>query len=40
MPLTLREGQNTLVLTATDAAGAMQQEARTVHYERGVPLAV
>ncbi|MFZ1061671.1 MAG: caspase family protein, partial [Candidatus Rokuibacteriota bacterium] len=36
----LREGQNTLVVTATDAAGAITQEARTVHYERLLPLTV
>lgn len=40
LPITLREGPNTLVLTATDAAGAVQQEIRTVHYEQRIPLTV
>jgi hypothetical protein len=39
-PVSLREGQNTLVFTATDADGAAQQEARTVYYEKPVPLSV
>ena len=36
----LREGQNTLVVTATDADGTPHQEVRTVHYEKIVPLSV
>jgi len=40
LPLRLREGQNTIVVTATDAAGATQQDVRTVHYARPVPLTV
>jgi hypothetical protein len=36
----LREGQNTLVVTANDADGTPYQEVRTVHYEKIVPLAV
>jgi len=40
LPVRLREGQNTLVLTATEADGTIHQEVRTVHYERPVPLTV
>jgi uncharacterized caspase-like protein len=40
LPLKLQEGQNTVVLTATDASGLTQQEVRTVHYEKSVPLRV
>jgi hypothetical protein len=40
LPIKLREGQNTLVVTATDADGTIHQEVRTVHYERLVPLTV
>jgi uncharacterized caspase-like protein len=36
----LREGPNTLVVTATDAAGTTQQTTRTILYERQVPLTV
>ncbi|MBI4587264.1 MAG: caspase family protein, partial [Candidatus Rokubacteria bacterium] len=39
-PIVLREGQNTLVVTATDAGGTIQQEVRTVYYEKLVPLTV
>jgi Caspase domain len=39
-PVSLREGQNTLVVTATDANGTTQQEARTVYYEKPVPLSI
>ena len=39
-PVTLREGQNTLVVTATDGQGATQQEARTVYYEKVAPLSI
>jgi uncharacterized caspase-like protein len=40
LPLKLREGQNTVVVTATDADGVTQQEVRTVHYEKPAPLTV
>jgi len=40
LPLRLREGQNTLVVTATDAGGTIHQEVRTVHYEKLLPLNV
>jgi len=40
LPLKLQEGVNTLVVTATDARGAVHQEVRTVHYDRLVPLTV
>jgi hypothetical protein len=40
LPLKLREGQNTLVVTATEADGKIYQEVRTVHYEKLVPLTV
>ncbi len=40
LPVKLREGQNTLVVTATDADGTPYQEVRTVHYEKIVPLSV
>ena len=40
LPLKLREGQNTLVVTATDSDGMTQQEVRTVYYEKPTPLAV
>ncbi len=40
LPLKLREGQNTLVVTATEADGKIYQEIRTVHYEKPVPLTV
>jgi hypothetical protein len=40
VPLKLSEGQNTLVLTATEADGTIHQEVRTVHYEKRVPLTV
>ncbi len=40
MPITLREGQNTLVVTAIDADGAVQQEVRAVEYARPAPLSV
>jgi hypothetical protein len=38
--LTLREGQNTIVVTATEADGLHHQEVRTVHYEPRAPLAL
>ena len=40
LPVKLREGQNTLVVTATDGEGMTQQEVRTVYYEKPSPLAV
>src|SRR3989338_4101244 len=40
LPVKLRDGQNTLVVTATDADGLIQQEVRTVHYEKRAPLTV
>jgi len=40
VPVTLREGQNTLVVTATDPDGLAQQEIRAVSFERVVPLTV
>ncbi|MBI4609583.1 MAG: caspase family protein [Candidatus Rokubacteria bacterium] len=40
LPLKLREGENTLVVTATDSDGTTQQEIRTVHYEKVLPLTV
>jgi uncharacterized caspase-like protein len=40
LPLKLREGQNTIVVTATDTAGTTQQEVRSVFFERAVPLTV
>ncbi|HEU4368425.1 MAG TPA: caspase family protein [Methylomirabilota bacterium] len=40
LPLRLRDGQNTLVVTAIDAQGTAQQEVRTVEYARATPLAI
>ncbi|HEY2995354.1 MAG TPA: caspase family protein [Methylomirabilota bacterium] len=40
LPVTLREGQNTLVVTATEADGTVSQEVRTVFFERPQPLTV
>jgi hypothetical protein len=40
LPIRLREGQNTLVVTATDADGLVQQEVRSVEYARPVPLTI
>ena len=40
LPLKLREGANTLVVTATDAAGGIHQEVRTVVFEKRVPLTI
>jgi len=39
-PLKLRDGQNTIVVTATDADGATQQDVRAVFFDRVVPLTV
>jgi hypothetical protein len=40
LPLKLREGQNTVVVTATDADGVTQQDVRAVFFDRIVPLTV
>ena len=40
LPVKLREGQNTIVVTATDADGTIQQEVRAVRYEKPAPLTV
>jgi len=40
LPLKLREGQNTIVVTATDADGVIQQDVRAVFFGRIVPLTV
>jgi hypothetical protein len=40
LPVRLREGYNTLVVTAAEPDGTLHQEVRTVHYERPVPLTV
>lgn len=40
LPIKLREGANTLVVTATGPDGTIQQEVRTVQYERRIPLTV
>jgi len=40
VPIKLNEGQNTLVLTATEADGTLHQEVRTVHYGKREPLTV
>ena len=40
LPITLREGQNTLVVTATDVDGGVQQEVRAIEYARQMPLSV
>jgi hypothetical protein len=40
MPIKLREGQNTLVVTAIDADGLVQQDVRAVEYARPAPLAI
>jgi len=40
LPIKLREGQNTLVVTASEVGGTIYQEVRTVHYERLLPLTV
>ncbi|HWU38985.1 MAG TPA: caspase family protein, partial [Candidatus Acidoferrum sp.] len=40
LPVRLAEGINTLVLTATDASGAIRQEVRTIYYEPRVPLTI
>ncbi|MFQ5830454.1 MAG: caspase family protein [Candidatus Methylomirabilia bacterium] len=40
VPIQLREGSNTLVVTATGADGMTVQEVRSIHYEKRVPLTV
>ncbi|HEY2995353.1 MAG TPA: caspase family protein [Methylomirabilota bacterium] len=40
LPIKLREGQNTLVVTAIDADGVVQQDVRAVEYARPTPLAI
>ncbi len=40
VPLKLREGPNTVVVTVADAAGALHQEIRSVEYERPVPFSI
>jgi hypothetical protein len=40
LALKLAEGTNTLVVTASDAAGAVHQEVRTVVFEKRVPLSI
>jgi hypothetical protein len=37
MPLQLVEGENTLIVTATDASGAMRQQGRVLLYDRPAP---
>lgn len=38
--LSLRPGANLLVVAATDAAGAVRQSVRTIHFERTAPLTI
>ena len=40
LPIKLREGPNTLVVTAMEPDGTISQEVRTVHYEKRAPLTV
>lgn len=40
LALKLREGANTLVVTATEADGTIHQEIRTVQYDKRVPLTI
>jgi Caspase domain len=40
LSLTLREGENIMVITAAEADGMIHQEVRTVHYEKRLPLTV
>jgi hypothetical protein len=40
LPLKLRDGQNTIVVSATDIDGTTQQEVRAVFFDRVVPLTV
>src|SRR4029077_13508430 len=38
--MTLREGQNTLAVTVTEADGGVHQDVRTVYYDKAVPLTI
>jgi Caspase domain len=40
LPLKLRDGQNTVAVSATDVDGTTQQEVRSVFFDRVVPLTV
>ncbi|MBI2529009.1 MAG: caspase family protein [Candidatus Rokubacteria bacterium] len=40
LPLRLRQGTNTLVVTASDAGGGVHQEVRTIEYEPRIPLTI
>jgi hypothetical protein len=40
VPVRLQEGSNTLVVTATDVDGAVEQEVRAVQYDRTIPLTI
>ena len=40
LPLKLREGANTLVVSVTDADGAIEQEIRSIAYEKPVPFTI
>ena len=40
LPIKLREGQNTLVVTAIDGDGLVQQDVRAVEYAKPTPLAI
>jgi hypothetical protein len=40
LPLKLQDGQNTIVVTATDADGVTQQDVRAVFFDRAVPFTV
>jgi len=40
LPLTLKEGQNTLVVSATDAGGTVRQDVRSIIFEKVAPLTV
>ncbi len=40
LALKLREGQNIVVVTATDVDGVTQQEVRTIYFERVTPLTI
>jgi caspase domain-containing protein len=39
MPIKLVEGENTLIVTATDASGAMRQQGRVLFYDKPAPVA-
>jgi hypothetical protein len=40
LPLKLQDGQNTIVVTATDADGVTQQDVRAVFFDRALPFTV